>query len=767
MAAKHKGLLITLAVVACVVIAAAVAVRLVFTQERLMAIVMPRVERMVGAKVTIGGIKVNFPFGFGVDIEDLRFGKTFPDTTELDFSSTRVTARASLLSLIRRKPEITSAAVRGGSVVLVNANKDREIGLRGLEAQLAMKPAGERFALDVKARADSVLVARPGSPPAVVLERVAFDGTLETDRELSRLAIREGQARWDDLVSMTITGEATDLKTSPRLDLAIEGAEKPLGPVLERIEAFKLDELSPAAAPAPKPAVDGPRPEIAGGALKFSARIQGLAREPLGMSVSFEAVLSGASLRMGELASIGGVAARFTGSGNAFAWQSLMPSASKPLTLEQITLSWQAIELEGTIDLSDGELVLQAAQQPAAPRQGEFVPPPVRISGLKAKAEISGTDVKRIAGEFRVGGSPFTFSGSLANVMPAAAELALVAQKLLQMGDAKPIADLGPYLDKMVNAPVIRVEAAGRSFDAQPYQKPRETSKSEATKTAVPQQGPASAGAVAVLFLKNTVFTVKLDSVITREAILTAVEAKGAIRDGRVRIDPATFGYAGGKGSATIASDVRRPARVESSIDLSLDAVEAGEALGRLLSLGTLIQGRFDVSSKASLVTGQGLDPLLSLAAAGSALSNKGSVNFEKYLGGLAMIQNFDVAPLTKFDFREWAGTFKVQNGRFITDDWNIASSAGAWAIKGSFGLDGSLDYTVHAVIPPAVQQRMKNIDAYKSALDLMRDSSGNLVLDIRVTGASKHPSAMLDLSKAKSRAQDKVLEGLKKLLKQ
>jgi len=767
MAAKRKGLLIALAVVACVVAAAVVAVRLVFTQEKLMAIVLPRVERMVDAKVTIGDIKVNFPFGFGVDIEDLRFGKTLPDTTELDFSSRRVTIRASLLSLLRRKPEITSAAVRGGSVTLVNANKDREIGLRGLEAQLAMKPEGELFALDAKARADSVLVARPGSPPAVVLERVAFDGALETDRELSRLAIKEGQVRWDDLVSMAITGEATDLKTSPRLDVTIEGAEKPLAPVLEKIEAFKLDELSPAAAQAPKPASDGPRPEIAGGTLKYSARIQGLAREPLGMSLSFEAALAGASFRMGDLASLGGVSARFAGSGNAFAWQSLMPSASKPLTLEQVTLSWQAIELEGTIDVSDGEIVLQAARQAPAPREGEFVPPPVRISGLKAKAEISGTDVKRVAGEFRVGGSPFTFSGSLANVMPAAAELALVAQKLLQTGDAKPVADLGPYLDKMVNAPVIRVEAAGRSFDAQPYQKPRETSKSEAPKTAVPRQEPASGGAGAILFLKNTVFTVKLDSVVTREAVLTAVEAKGTIRDGRVRIDPATFGYAGGKGSATIASDVRKPARVESSIDFSLDGVEAGEALGRLVSLGTLIQGRFNVSSKASLVTGHGLDPLVSLTAAGSALSNKGSVNFEKYLGGLASIQNFDVAPLVKFDFREWAGNFKVQNGRFVTDDWKIASSSGAWAIKGSFGLDGSLDYTVHAVIPPAVQQRMKNIDAYKSALDLMRDSSGNLVLDIRVTGTSKHPSAMLDLSKAKSKAQDKVLEGLKKLIRQ
>lgn len=766
MAAKRKAFFISIAIIAGVFIAAIVAVRLTLTQEKLMAIVLPRVERAVDAKVSVGGIKVNFPFGFGVDISALRFDKTLPDTTALDFYSETVTVRASLLSLLRRRPEINSAVVRGGIVTLVNANKGRELGLRGLEAHVSMKPAGELFAIDAKARVDSALVSRPGGPPAIVLERAAFDGAFETDRRLSRLSIREGRVRWDDLLSARIAGEVTDLATAPRIDLSIEADAKPLAPLLERIEEFELRELAPPGTPVPKPAAEGPRPEIRSGTFSFSCRASGLAREPLGMSLSFEASLAGASLRAGDLVSIGKADARFAGSGNALAWQSLAPSATKPLTLEQMTLSWQAIELEGTVEVSDGDLVLGAGRPAAAPREGEFVPPPVRISGLKARAEISGVNVKRIAGEFRIGGSPFTFSGSLANVLPASAELALLAQRLQSAGGAQPITDLGPYLDKMVNVPAIRIDASGRSFDAQPYQKPQGAGKAQTPGGAGDRAPQAPSGAGAAIALKNTAFAVKLDSVVTREAVFTAVEAKGTIKDGRMRIEPAAFAYAGGKGAATIASDLRKPERVESSIDFSLEGVEAGQALGRLLALGTLVQGRFNLTTKASLVTGRGLDPLTSLSAAGSALSSKGSVNFEKYLGGLASIQNFDVAPLAKFDFSEWTGGFRVRDGRFITDDWKIASSAGAWAIKGSFGLDGSIEYLVHAVIPPAVQQRMKSIDAYKSALDLMRDSSGNLVLDIRVTGTAKHPSAMLDLTKAKTKAQDKVIEGLRKLIR-
>ncbi len=765
MAAKRKVLWITLAILVSVFIAAIVAVRVALAPDKLKAIVLPRVEKMVGAEVAIGDIKINFPFGFGVDVADLRFNKTLPDTTVLDFSSETVTVRASLLSLLRRKPEISSASVHGGSVALVNVNKARETRLRGLEALVSVKPSGDLFVLRAKARADSVLVSRPGMPPAILLESVELDGEFETDRGLSRLAIKDARLLWAELVSARIVGEVTDVKTAPRLALSIEGDERPIGPVLAAIRTFRMDELSPPATAAPKAAGQQPPPEITGGTLRFTATIEGLAREPLGMNIAFEANLDDASLRAGDLAAIEKIAARVKGAGNAFAWKSLMPSAARPLTLEQITLSWQAIELEGTIDVEGGELLLRAASAPPDSAIGASAAAPLRISALKAKAEISGTGVKSVSGEFRIGASPFAFSGSLANVLPAAAELALVAQKLASGGDGRPVADLGPYLDNMVNAPVVRIEVSGRSFDAQPYQ-PHRGAKKEAAGVASAAPKPADGGAGAVLLLKNTVFTAKLDSVVTREAILTAVEAKGTIRDGRIRIDPASFRYAGGKGTATVAGDVRKRGRVESSIDFALDGVEAGEALGRLFSLGSLVRGRFSFDSKGSFAMGEGLDPLLSLTAAGSAFSNKGSVSFEKYLGSLSTIQNFDAAPLTNFDFTEWKGFFHVQDGRFVTDDWKIASTAGAWAIKGSFGLDGSLDYVVHLSVPPVVQQRMKNIDAYKSALDLMRDSGGNLILDIRVTGNSKHPSAMLDLTKAKSKAQDKVLEGFKKLLR-
>jgi hypothetical protein len=156
----------------------------------------------------------------------------------------------------------------------------------------------------------------------------------------------------------------------------------------------------------------------------------------------------------------------------------------------------------------------------------------------------------------------------------------------------------------------------------------------------------------------------------------------------------------------------------------------------------------------------------MAFSAAGAALSSKGSVSIGNFLEPLAKIPGFDVTPFKEFNFSEWTGNFIVKDGRFITNDWKVGSSQGDWSIKGSFGFDGTLDYAVHLVVPPAIQAQMKDIDRYKAAFDLMRDKSGALVLDMHIGGTSKHPSATLDLSKAKSKAQERAIEGLRKLLK-
>lgn len=785
MARKGRVFVVTLGVIVVLIIVAAVAVRLFFTREKLVGMIVPRIERAVDAQVTIGDIGINFPFGFGVDIEDLSFRKTLPDTNELSFSSEKVTARASLMSLIRRKPEIKAADVQGGVVILSNPNKKTELQLRGLDAHGRMNPAGDGFVASAKAAIDSVLFSALGRPPAITIEKLVLDGAVEGDAALTRLVIKDSRVSWADLVTAKIEGEVANVRTAPRLALTMDGDEKPLAPVLEKIREFKLDELS---SPKPRSAQAAPAKktpaEISRGTFDFKLAVEGLVREPLGMNVSFECAVKDLAMKAGEALSIAKAEGELKGQGVVLAWQGLFPSASKPRTPAEISVAWKSVRLDGKIALEGGDFLVQSGSTAAgaARAAGETgsgasapgdtaraaAPAPIRLSALKAKAEISGPDVTKVSGAFAIGSSPYEFEGSMLNIMPAASELLIIARNLAAAAQAA-APDPGPILDKLVNAPVVRFEVTGRSFDARPYQKSSRGAQGTAQAANAGAQPASSAksggAALAVLFLKNTTFSAKLDSVITREAIVTKLDAKGTIRDGRVRVEPATFVYAGGKGRAVVSSDFRAAKRVETKVDFSAEGVQAAQALSRLHSLGNLVQGAFSLKSNASATTGPGINSLMALTATGLALSSKGTVSIERFIEPLTKIQGFDVTPFKQFDFREWTGNFYVKDGRFTTDDWKIKSSRGDWAIKGSFGFNGTLDYAVHVVIPPDVQRMMKDVDKYKGIFDLMRDQSGNLVLDMKIGGTTQHPSASLDLTKVKSKVQDRVLEGLRNKL--
>jgi hypothetical protein len=774
MARKGRGLLITLCVIIGIFVVAVVALRLFLTREKLLAIMIPRVEKAVDAKVSIGDIGINFPFGLGVDIDELRFDKTLPDTSTLEFSSKKVTVRSSLMSLLRRQPEIKAADVKGGTVIVGNARKRLEIRLLGLDSHLSMKPAGEGFSVGAKALIDSVLVSMTGAPPAITLLKIGFDGEMESDRELTRLVVKDSKVSWEDLFTAKIKGEVTNIKTAPRVALTVESDKRPLGPIFERVKSFKLDELVPAKKQAGQRGAERIPVEMSGGTFGFNAQIEGLAKEPLSMDLSFEGAIEDLAVKAGNLASIAKVNAEFKGQGVAIAWKGLFP-ASGAAAPADISLAWQAVKLDGTVKLEGGDFEIQNRSSDASASSEPVQAQPIRISGLKAEAGICGPDIRKLSGELNIGSSPYKFEASMINIMPATAELALIARNA-QGADQKGLSDLGAVLDRMANAPVVKLEVNGRSFDARPYEKPSSGAStagkatapaaaqtSAKTQMATEQTSAAAAGSGAVLFLKNTTFTVKLDSIIAREAVITGLNAKGTIRDGRVKVDPATFAYAGGSGKTVVSADLRKTGRVETKVDFSAEGVEAGQALAHFNALGGLIEGKFSVSSNAALVSGSGVNILKTLSAAGAALSSKGTVSFAKFVEPLTNIQGFDVTPFKKFDFNDWRGSFVVKDGRFISDNWKIKSSRGDWSIKGSFGFDGTLDYAVHVVIPPDVQNMMKGIDRYKSAFDLMRDKSGNLVLDIKLAGTANRPSASLDLTQAKGKVQDKLVDELKK----
>jgi hypothetical protein len=331
--------------------------------------------------------------------------------------------------------------------------------------------------------------------------------------------------------------------------------------------------------------------------------------------------------------------------------------------------------------------------------------------------------------------------------------------------NAVPYTDLGTVFQRLQTRSLVSARIEGRSFDATIFQEkgagPEGRKQEGAAGAAKDAPGPLSANPFTLLALKGSAFRAHLDTMRTAKAVFTKVDAQGSIVQGRLRADPVTLQYAGGTGRAVLEADLRKPNNIKSKVDLSLDQVQAATALSAIHPLGRLLGGVFSFKADASFESGPELNPLLTLNGKGSALSTAGTLDLSSFLSPITQSGLIDLSHLERIDFKDWRGNFVMTNGRFVTENWTIKSNRGDWAVKGSFGIDGTIDYKAHLVVPPAVQQNMKDLSKYRDLVELFRDESGNLVLDLEIGGTSTSPRVSLDMSAAKAKAAEKAAENL------
>jgi len=431
----------------------------------------------------------------------------------------------------------------------------------------------------------------------------------------------------------------------------------------------------------------------------------------------------------------------------------LFPLKEGGTTPAKISAAWKGLELAGTFDLSADELPGEKG--------------PARISALRAKGSVSGGSVKGLEASFKMGGRPWKIRGEMKDVMPALSELMLVMAK----GNVPET--LGPVLDGLVNSPDMSIYVEGRAFDAAAFQAEAEKKKLSADRSSggggAPKEkaaaDPITANPVALLALKKTFVSVKVDSIISKGAVLTSLDAQGRISNGVLRADPVTVEYAGGKGSGKIVSDLRDPSRIRNDIDIDFKNIDAGRALSEFNSAGGLVSGKFAMKLAGRFVAGPDADILRNLTATGSATSTAGTVDFSRFTAPLKAA-GLNISSIEKFDFHEWTEKFVIDNGRVSSDTWNIRSGSGDWDVAGSFGFDGTLDYKAGLVITPAQQANMKDLAKYAAIIDLFKDDKGNILLNLDIGGTAKEPKVKLDQSNAKKKVEKKLLDGAKDKLK-
>jgi len=835
MTKRTKKLLIALCIIVGVIIATSIILRVMLTKERLTAMIVPRIEARTSANIEFTDIGIRFPFGFGVRLDGLKITKDLPEGGMVDLSAAKFNVDVSLMSLIRRRPEVKSVTLGGAALSLTHAPSGIDVEIEELEARLSMTPSDSIFILDPKMSVGKIAIIPRGAGKRIELPPLSFEGRIEASADLSRAAVKDGKLVIADFAALKIEGDVVDLRRNREFTISVKSSDLDAKRLMDIV--MEMDQGGLFQAEQKDKSGEKLNFTVEGGTVGIELRAVGMAIDPSGVIVGGKLDLEGlvvtpdqgpgltaggmvefsnskvsskgisiktegskatvafgvdidktekkpkyisfdlqAGIDLGEVSALmpaekapdgaassaadepmrmeGVLNASLKGGAQPATLRNLFPSKNGGKTPANISRAWKDLDLSGTVDLFADEL---------PGKKG-----PARISDLKAAASIDGGSVKAIDASFDMGGRPWKVSGEMKDVIPAFAELMLLEQK-----GGFPETP-GPVLDALVNSPDMSIYVEGRAFDAAAFQEATEkklsVDRTSGGGGAGAPGGPAAANPLVanpmtLLMLKKTFVSVKIDSIISRGALLTSLDAQGRISNGILLASPVTVEFAGGKGSGRLVSDLRDPSRISNDIDIDFKDIDAGRALSGFHDAGGLLSGTFAMKLDGRFLAGPGMNILQNLTATGRATSTSGTVDLTRFMAPLKST-GLNISSIERFDFHEWTEKFVIENGRVGSEMWKIGSKSGNWDITGSFGFDGTLDYKAGLVITPPQQANMKDLARYAGIIDLFRDDEGNILLMLDIGGTAKQPKVRLDQSKAKKKAEEKLLDGVKSTIK-
>jgi hypothetical protein len=222
-------------------------------------------------------------------------------------------------------------------------------------------------------------------------------------------------------------------------------------------------------------------------------------------------------------------------------------------------------------------------------------------------------------------------------------------------------------------------------------------------------------------------------------------------------------------GSVTTKGSLNMQKPDHPAFDLAFDmnGVDAHAMLPKFTSFGERIFGKLSMNTtiKGMLNDTLGLDH--------SGLDGQGKVNIRD--GKLTGVKvNKTIASLVKLpdleeiNFKDWANSFTITDGRVIIKDLKITAPGGDYLVNGSQGLDGSLDYSMSMLLSDKTSAQVSIPGFAGEATRLFKEPGGRVKLDFEIGGTFDDPKVNLDTKPAQKKAEDlakqKVNEETKKL---
>ena len=236
------------------------------------------------------------------------------------------------------------------------------------------------------------------------------------------------------------------------------------------------------------------------------------------------------------------------------------------------------------------------------------------------------------------------------------------------------------------------------------------------------------------------------------------VSASVELEPGIVHARKFDFDGYGGKVEGRAKFDLREAAPVF-AVSARIEKVEAGELLSAWTPIGNLLQGTLSTNIELSGATGDAATVAQTLTAVGLAAVRNGSLGPTPVLESIA---EFTKMPAFKeIAVRDGSIPFAIEDGRVSFREVRLAGRTGDWRAAGSIGFDGTLDYAVSTTLPGELAARLGSAGTLLAGA--LRDHEGDILMDFRVYGDTKSPKISWDKNAMLERLMGKSSGALSK----
>ncbi len=757
--------------------------KIVFTKEKLLSLLVPRIETALDRKVEIDDVTLSIWGGLGVDVKGMRVqnkpGFIQQELFRFDRLSIRVKfwpllhKRIEIKRLILESPEINLETTRqgvsnfedlikseggaiiipasfdqleitNGKIVYLDDKNKRTIILRQYEqkASLSLDEKGENAEVTGKITVPDIELSLPdykGKLPPLTL---SLEHQINFNMPSQVLDIRELKLGIAE-IQMEVKGKLEGLDSLPVLNLTIESGKIPLEKVfasLPKGESSPLNQLTTSGDLIISASIQGEikkdtSPEIKGKVTLENARID------------FVSVPKPLTMPYGEL-NFNNRSASFFSSGAKL--------GEAPLEIKLV--------LE---DFSDPSLTSELRAKLNLAVLGEFasLPEGTNLGGsadisIKAYGKVKKPEKMILSGRVDLQKAEIATPGLGVPIRNLDAGMVLkdgdvdISQMSLSMGKSSlnlqgKLYGAVPYvLSSRKEPPLLNfnLNSSFLDFDeifpvSKKNKEGTDTSKSQVAQSdSILLPGINASGQI---FIERGKF---------RGVEFTNLSSRVDVSGGVLKLDNIVSNIYTGSVGGSVKSDLRRPDHVEFDMNLTANQIEANDFLSRFTAFDNRLFGKLNLNATFA-GKGNSVDDIRkTLLANGTASFAEGKLINWELLDSLSSFLGLGMAK--EQTVRNLRNSFRIENGRVYFDDLSALTKDGDIELTGWLGLDGSLDYLLTVVLSPELSGRFNALGELSSYL---KNDQGRVVLDIKVGGKATRPKFTFDTSRAEKKLQDQM----------